>query len=580
MNSQGTSAVPVLLRRGIGRECPLPGGCASRVVLGGLLLAAFAGCFGKAQMSTTGGGSTGPGTPGLPTITPGQCSASAPGHVSIHRLTNEEYNNTVRDLLFTNSQPANAFDPVSAGASGYTNDSDHLTVYSDLIASYYAAAQSLATEVIASKGVAGGAYSKLVTCAPSAQCAQTTLNSIGARAYRRPLTSAESTALLGVFNQDSDFDTGLSDVLITLLISPKFIFTYAADPQSQTAGATFAVDPYALASRVSYFLWSSMPDDELFARASDGTLSQPNVLQAEVLRMLKDPKSSALLSILRNEWAGLGILASASGSLQGLDDTVRYAMVGEVDAFLQDIVYNDRSFLEVVTGKRSFVNQALASYYGVPFTGTSPTEFVSVSAPTATRTGVVTTAAVLTATAGDVVYTHPVHRGHWVTQRILCSEPPPPPPGIPSINPDPADGGTPRQKLAAHTSNPECSGCHAVMDTVGLGLENFDPFGQWRTDYAGPPPVVIDASGTLPDGDYFGGPYDMYAAVAADDSTRACLAQQVMSIALTRALTSADDLCSASTIAQATVNPTGTFSALVTQVVSSNQFQMQTGESP
>jgi hypothetical protein len=546
-----------------------------------LVLAATTACFGKAEMKDLGGPAPGgSGVPTLPTVTPGGCAAGAPGHVSIHRLTNAEYNNTVRDLLFTTSQPANAFDPVSAGASGFTNDSDHLTVYSDLIASYYAAAESLAQGVIASKGVTGGAYSKIVTCAPSLQCAQTVISQLGSRAYRRPLTTAESAALLGVYNQDTDFDTGLSDVLITLLISPKFIFAYAADPQAQSAGATFAVDPYALASRLSYFLWSSMPDDELFARAADKTLLTTPVLQTEVQRMLKDPKAGALLSILRNEWAGLGILASPTGSLRGLNDTVRYAMVGEVDAFLSDIVQNDRSFLEVVTGQRSFVNQTLASYYGVPFTGANPSDFVSVSGPTAKRSGIVTTAAVLTATAGDVVYTHPVHRGHWVAQRILCSEPPPPPPGIPSINPDPADGGTPRQKLAAHTTNPECSGCHKVMDAVGLGLENFDPFGQWRTDYPGPPPVVIDASGALPDGDLFSGPFDMYTAIGADDATRACLVQQVMGVALTRALTSADDLCSASTIAQSTVTPDGSFSALLTQVVSSNQFRMQTGESP
>jgi hypothetical protein len=191
----------------------------------------------------------------------------------------------------------------------------------------------------------------------------------------------------------------------------------------------------------------------------------------------------------------------------------------------------------------------------------------------------VTTAAVLTATAGDVTYTHPVHRGKWMTHQVLCTPPPPPPGGIPSVDFDPSKGGTPREKLLAHVSNPACSGCHQVMDTVGLGLENYGPFGAWRDTYE-ESGTKVDASGTLPDGKAFVQPLDMLADLAQDDQTRTCLAQQILSYAVTRAMTSTDDLCVSKAIGTASVTPTGTFSDLVIKVVRSRQFFMQTGEAP
>jgi hypothetical protein len=510
------------------------------------------------------------------------CGATySPGHVSIHRLTNDEYNNTVRDLLFTASRPGDGFPPTTAGFSGFTNDSDHLNVYDDLIAGYYDAAEALSKEVVTTKSAPGGAYARLVTCAPSSSgCAESTVRTLAGRAWRRPVTDAEAATLMNVFNASGDFDTGLGDVITALLVSPKFIFNYAAPPAAQSAGATFALDSYALASRLSYFLWQSMPDDELFAAAKADTLTQPDTLKAEVTRMLADDKAVAFVKVLRDEWAGLASLGSASASRPGLDDAVRLSMVGEVDAFLQDLVHNDRSVLSLVTGNYGFVNQTLADYYGVPFSGGDPTAFVRVDAPGMQRRGVVTSAAILTATAGDVLYTHPVKRGKWVTGRVMCTEPPPPPPNIPVVSFDPSDGGgTPRQKLEAHASGSACSGCHHVMDAVGLGLENFDPFGKWRDVYASSN-APVDPSGMLPDGKSFADPGQMYDDIAADQQTRACLAQQIASYALTRAMTSADDHCVMAAIGNASVTPDGTLSDLVTKIVSTNQFQMQTGEAP
>jgi hypothetical protein len=539
------------------------------------------GGLGSSSDNGSAGADGGAGTGAGVVMTQSCGSNYAPGHVGIHRLTNDEYNNTVHDLLFTTATPGTGFDPSPAGQSGFSNDSEALVLSDDLIASYYSAAESLAQGVIASKGTAGAAYSKIVTCTPSTTCAQTVVSNVAKRAYRRPVTSAEVATLMGVYSNNTDFDTGIRDVINAILVNPKFLFVAATGPGAQVAGATFAVDDYTLASRLSYALWQTMPDDALFQLAEAGQLHEPAMLQGQVTRMLKDARASRMLLSLRNDWAGLFTLADPNGHLVGLADDVRAAMVGEVDAYLQNLAANDRSFLEVLTGQYAFVNQTMATYYGIPFTGSDSKAYVQVSLP-ADRTGLLTTPAIMTATAGDVAYTHPVHRGHWVTQKITCTPPSPPPPGTNETFTNPSTAGLPpRQALAAHTSNPKCAGCHASMDALGLALENYDMFGKWRTTYPNVP-GTIDASGTLPppSNEPFTGPLSMSADLAGDDGTRACLAQQVMAYVLTRALTSPDDKCVAKAIGTTSVTPTGSFSQTIGMIVQSRQFLMQTGEAP
>ncbi len=548
---------------------------------------ALFGALGCACVGSIGDNDAVPGRPPAATTPPANatsdpaieqaCSTSySPGHVSIHRLTNDEYNNTVRDLLFTASRPGDRFDPSPRGRSGFSNDSDGLAISDVLVASYYAAAEALAKEVLASKGKTGGAYEKLVTCAPSAACAEASITSLARRAYRRPASAGEIKALMGVFGADADFDTGIQDAIIAILMNPKFLFVHVTDPKSRTEGAPFVIDAHGLAARLSYALWQTMPDAELSQLADSGQLNDRSALAAQVTRMLKDPRIGGLLATLRNDWAGLATLADPAGKLQGLDDGVRASMVTEVDAFLGDLVKNDKSFLNVVSGDYAFADKTMATYYGVPFPGTDPTSFVPVKLP-ANRKGLVTSAAILTATAGDVTYTHLVHRGKWMTHQVLCTPPPPPPGKTPPIDPN-AGGGTPREKLLAHVKNPACSGCHVVMDAVGIGLENYDPFGKWREVYPGS--VAIDASGTLPDGKSFTTPIEMLDDLAGDDQTKTCLAQQMLSYAVTRAMTSTDDLCVSKAIGVASVTPTGRFSDLVLKIVRSRQFFMQTGEAP
>jgi hypothetical protein len=550
------------------------------ILLAGALTTAA--CFGQIGDGGLGDGQ-GPGVspPGSPMIASACGTNYAPGHVAIHRLTNAEYDNTVRDLLFTAATPATAFDPSPAGASGFDNDSNALIISDDLVAAYYTAAETLAKGVIATKGTAGGAYSQIVTCAPSTACAQTTITNLATRAYRRPATSAEVATLMGVFGNDTDFDTGIQDVINAILMNPKFIFVSTTNAQSQVDGSAFAVDDYTLASRLSYALWETMPDDQLFQLAQAGKLSDPATLDAQVTRMLKDSRVTSMLKDLRNYWAGLDTLSDPNETLVGLPSDVRTSMVGEVDAFLQNLVANDKSFLDVLNGNYAFVDQTMATYYGIPFPGQDPTAFVQVGLPP-NRSGLVTTPAILTATAGDVAYTHPVHRGHWLTQKITCTPPSPPPQNTNQKFSNPSTSGeSPRQALAVHTANPVCAGCHATMDAFGLALENYDPFGKWRTTYPGIP-GTIDASGTIPppDNQPFTNGLQMYSELAGDDETKACLARQIMSYVLTRALTSTDDLCVAKAIGVTSVAPGGAFSQTMKLIVASRQFLMQTGEAP
>ncbi|HEY1695654.1 MAG TPA: DUF1592 domain-containing protein [Polyangiaceae bacterium] len=557
----------------------------SLVLAAALATAACVGHIGDGGLSggggLAGGGPGGTSSGGTGTLAATCGSSYAPGHVAIHRLTNDEYDNTIQDLLYTTATPGTQFDPSPAGQSGFSNDSDALIISDDLVAAYYNAGEALAKAVIATKGTTGGAYAKIVTCAPSASCAQSTIQAFATRAYRRPATADEVTTLMNVFNQDTDFDTGVQDVINAVLVNPKFIFESSTNPQSQVDGATFAIDDYALASRLSYAIWQTMPDDQLFQLAGAGQLHDPATLEAQVARMLKDTRVARMLTSMRNDWAGLLTLADPNGKLVGLDDGVRAAMVGEVDAFLQDLVANDRSFLQVLTGQQAFVNQTMATYYGVPFTGSDPNTYVPVSLPP-DRTGLVTTAGILTATAGDVAYTHPVHRGHWLTQKITCTPPSLPPNNTNETFTNPSTSGeTPRQALAQHTADPACAGCHQSMDALGLGLENYDPFGLWRTTYPDIP-GTIDASGTLPppSDEAFSNGLQMYSELAASDGTRACLAQQLMAYVLTRALSSTDDLCIVNQIGTTTVTPSGSFSSTMSLIAQSRQFLMQTGEAP
>src|SRR5450755_2947266 len=378
-----------------------------RIIKFGLVFATCAmGCTGVIGGGSAGGlgsDATQPAGPANPSSSTSSTEVTdATGHYELRRLTNQEYTNTVQALLFTQQTPGAAFQESLPGGSGYTNDSEALDISSALVASYYAAATALAKEVVASKGTAAGAYSKLVTCdATQAACAQQTVSTLAKRALRRPVTAADLDAtngLMAVFSASGTFDQGLYDVIVALLMHPEFLMIPVVNSASLDPTAIFKLDDYEVASRLSYFLWQSMPDDTLTATADQATLHDPDVLRAQVTRMLSDSRATNLKNVLRDEYAGLLSLARTDLTQLGQTNELRDAMVGETDAFLADIIENDRSPLTLLTGTQSFVNKTLADWYGLSFpTGQDPATFVPLAS---NRTGLGSQASVLVNTAG------------------------------------------------------------------------------------------------------------------------------------------------------------------------------------
>lgn len=550
-----------------------------------LLLVALTACEGN--IAAPGTIATGPGGPGGSTGSGGgatgdECAAAtdAPGHWALRRLTNAEYTNTARDLLFTAQSPGSKFQDSLPGGSGFRNDGAALSIYSTLVAGYYTAATALAKEVIDSKATAGGAFSKLVTCNPTqAGCAQATVSALATRALRRPVTAEDldaTSGLMAVFNAGGNFDQGLYDTLVALLMHPEFLMIPVVDARSLDAAATFELDDYEVASRLSYFLWQSMPDDALFASAAARELHDPTVLAVHVKRMLKDRRAVNLKNVLRDELADLGTLAKVDFAQLGQTNTLRDAMIGETDAFLNDLIVNDRSALTLLSSEQSFVNKTLADFYGVAFTGSNPSAFVPLAAG---RRGLGAQAAVLTNSAGgSATFTNPIKRGHWVAKTLYCDEPAAPPPNIPPLPPATVANPTIRQRLDVHLNQAGCVSCHAKMDAFGLGAENYDALGRWRTKYEDG--NAVDATGAFPDGTKFDDSKGLYDALAKQTNARSCVAQQLMKLGLSRPMKGRDDRCKASTLSATHVAEGATFSELVSGIVTTPQFLKQTGEAP
>ncbi len=509
----------------------------------------------------------------------------SPGHAMIHRLSNTEYNNTVRDLLFTSMTPADGFQSTSIGGSGFSNESTNLTVSNQTVMDFAAAAEKLANEVLASKGQATGAYNQILACPaavnPSPACIQKTVQSFSERAFRHPITTSgpgnDLDALMKVWSGGGSVEESMHDLILAVLIDPRFVFNYSDNPAALSPGAKYALSSYEFASRLSYFLWQSMPDDTLRKAAGDGSLNNPTGLKQQIQRMLKDPKSNALADVLRREWANLSQLDTAS--FPDIDAVTMASIRQETQLFIQDMIQNDLSLLTLINGSHTFVNKSLAAYYGWNIPAANSDSFVRVETPQADRRGILGQAGLLIVHGGSGSYTHPVQRGRFVAASMFCDAPPPPPPGIPTIN-GAIEGGTMRDRLKQHTASASCIGCHKVMDTVGLGLENFDMKGRWRTNYSDSRQLPIDATGQLEGGAFFNSPSGLIESIAGQPKTKSCLVQKLMSLAVARAMSSSDDRCVASVVGTQTVNPNSRFSDVIFEIAQSLQFRLNTGENP
>jgi hypothetical protein len=354
-------------------------------------------------------------------------------------------------------------------------------------------------------------------------------------------------------------------------VSPSFLFRVeqerGTDPEKP-----YLISDYELASRLSYFIWSSTPDDELMAKAGAGLLRQPAVLQEQLKRMLQDPKAKALVSNFVGQWLELRNIEGATIDKKvfpTFDNALGSDMRRETEMFFETIIKEDRSVLDLLNADYTFVNERLAKHYGI--NGVVGNDFRKVSLAGTRRGGVLTMAGVLTVTAMPT-RTSPVKRGKFILDQILGTPPPPPPADVPALSEKPGDisAKSLRERLQVHREDPTCASCHARMDPIGFALENFDAIGRWR-DKDGA--FTIDASGTLPEGQSFKGPDELRKIIAArkDDFLRT-LTEKLMTYALGRGMETYDK-CTIKDISAAVSKDGYKFSSLVSQIVMSDAFQ-------
>jgi mono/diheme cytochrome c family protein len=402
--------------------------------------------------------------------------------------------------------------------------------------------------------------------------ARAILSNLARRAFRRPVTAAEVddlVKLVRMVQKDGDsFEEGLCLAIEGILISPHFLFKV-----ERGTGDVYGINQHELATRLSYFLWSSMPDDELRRCADDGTLRRPGVLEAQVRRMLQDPKARALAENFGGQWLQTRALESHTPDrvkFAEFTDYTRMSMKRETDLFFEHVIREDRPILDFLDAPYTFLNQRLAEFYKIP--GVKGHEFRKVDLTPTQRRGALSHASVLTVTS-YANRTSPVLRGKWILENILNAPPPPPPPDVPSLSDHPAEKPVSmRAQLEQHRANPNCAGCHSRMDPLGFALEHFDAIGAWR-DTDGD--LAIGPSGAFPDGRSFAGFQNLVAILKADPAAfTECLAEKMLTYALGRGLERTDRKA-VKAIAERVAKEDYRFSALVLEVVRSVPFRLK-----
>lgn len=395
------------------------------------------------------------------------------------------------------------------------------------------------------------------------------------RAYRRPVTDTEVARLVKLFETaraSEPFDKAVAVALQAVLVSPHFLFRVETDRAADRPDGSYTLTDYELSSRLSYFLWSSMPDEELFRLAGEGKLRDPAVLKAQTKRMLADPKASALVENFADQWLNLRILQTVQPARRdyvNFDDVLRQAMRREAELFFEAVLKEDRSIRDFLDADYTFVNERLARHYGI--SGVEGDQFRKVALTDRNRGGVLTMAGVLTITSNPT-RTSPVKRGKWVLENLLGAPPPPPPPGAGDLSEekDAVLSGSLRQRMEQHRAKPECATCHARMDPLGFGLENFDGIGSWRTKDGR---FAIDPAGELPDGSRFAGPAELkQVLIKKEDAFRRCLTEKMLTYALGRGLGPTDRPW-VDAIAAAVAKDQNKLSSMVLEIVTSDPFR-------
>lgn len=503
------------------------------------------------------------------------CSAEQrPGRVTLRRLNRAEYNNTIQDLTGLKITPAEDF-PADDVGEGFDNVGDVLTISPVLLEKYLNTAEAIASQVMSNNA----ARKRVFPHQPESddkivETARRNVREFASRAFRRPLTEDEEARFFELmkyaWEQDTPPEMIMETVVAAVLSNPHFLFRVENGQPTDDDGIRELTD-YELASRLSYFLWSTMPDKRLFDLAKKGQLKKPKTLTSEAKRMLKDRRAKALVDNFAGQWLQLRDVPNLTpdrSAFPDFDDELQLAMQRETETFVAEMIRKDRSVLDFLSADYTFVNNRLARHYGMPEVKGDKFQRVSLQGQ---RRGILTHASILMLTSNPG-RTSPVKRGKWILDNILGEPPPPPPPGVPELEEDGETLGTLREQLEQHRTNPACAVCHVKMDALGLAMENFDAIGSWR-DKSGR--FEINAAGELPGGKSFNGAAEMVKILVDEKKTQfcRCLAGKLLTYALGRGLMP-HDRCVINDSVMQLERQKYRFSALVTSIVLSDAFRL------
>jgi Protein of unknown function (DUF1592)/Protein of unknown function (DUF1588)/Protein of unknown function (DUF1585)/Protein of unknown function (DUF1587)/Protein of unknown function (DUF1595)/Cytochrome C oxidase, cbb3-type, subunit III len=513
------------------------------------------------------------------------CGAGArPGPAPLRRLNRSEYAATVRDLLGIQFSAAQKLPEDGAGGEGFDNAAETLKL-SPLHAEKYLEAAREALDYAAKEP---RTRSRLLTARPTddtppAQAARTILERFLPRAFRRPARDGEVDSYLALFEaahrRGDSFDQAVLFAMQGVMISPHFLFRLE---EPNPTPAVRLVGDYEIASRLSYFLWGSMPDDQLLRLAGEGKLNDPDALRDQAVRMLKDAKVRESAESFVEQWLGtreLGRNGKPDPSLhRNYTGELEWAIKKEPVLFFQGLLAENRPLLDLIDANYSYLDTKLTRHYGFQIRGTNQ-QLKKYDLPEGSHRGGILTMAAVLAVSSHPHRTSPVLRGKWVRETLLGSPPPPAPPDVPEF-PEKQDAAAPktvRERLEQHRQNPTCAACHARIDPIGFGLENYDALGRWRTEESGKP---VDAKGELPDGTTFDGPQELkQVLLKRKDEFVRHLTTKLLGYALGRGLT-VDDRCTVEEIVTKVKEGEYTSHALVVAIVRSVPFRYRAGESP
>jgi hypothetical protein len=507
-------------------------------------LLATVGCIGKIGSAASQGGpvTSGPLPDAGPASNAGCANHGPPSRAPLRRLNRFEYNNTIHDLLGETTRIADDFPPDEQGG-GFSNNADALLVSHLLAESYAAAAATMAANAVKH-------LNTLYTCNVIAEgevaCAQRFIATFGKRAFRRPLTSDETARFQALFTAGragGRFEDGVATVLETMLQSPPFLYRVEPAAPGENGSSWAAVTPYQLATRLSYFFWGSMPDDELFAAADADALATPSALMAQATRLMKSDRARPTVATFHREWLELlNALEApkAAAMFPAWSPALASALFAESQTFVEQTFWTDGGLHTLLTAPFSYANDAVGKYYGL----TTPlgATFDKVALDPAQRAGILTQGTFLAAHAGPD-QTSPVRRGKFVREQLLCQTIPPPPNNIVIRPPQYDPKSSTRQRYTDHETKEPCHSCHAMMDPIGFGFEHYDPIGQWRTMDG---PATVDISGTTLTGTDVDGPFagavQLADRLSASADVSACVIAQWFRFAAGRVETD-DDRC-------------------------------------